>query len=127
MLDAIVSERQLGDVDIEFQPGRKTVLPRRADDGVTVVLEETENGFLTHTSQDAEPILDLNKAKRDLGRAYYAADPELHRLASIPVGVAYMWLAKYGVEAWNPEHLPAVIRLLNDPEYQYLKTAEVIL
>ena len=75
----------------------------------------------------AEPILDLNHAKRSMGRAYYAEDPDLHRVASVPLGVAYQWLAKYGVEAWNPDHIDRVKRLLNDPEWRYLKTAEVII
>lgn len=95
--------------------------------GVKTWVEGTEDGLLTHYEQDAEPVLDLNKRKRDAGRAYYAQDPDLHRVASIPNGVALQWYVKWGVEAWNPEHIDRVRKLLNDPEWRYLKTAEVII
>lgn len=118
-----------GDVLGSLAPGRRTALFRGevTGSGLTATLEETEDGFLVHHEQDAEPILDLNHAKRSMGRAYYAEDPDLHRVASVPLGVAYQWLARYGVEAWNPDHMDAIKRLLNDPEWRYLKTAEVII
>ena len=116
-----------GDVLGSLVPGRRTVLSRGGDSGLSTTLEETADGFLVHHTQDAEPILKLNHEKRSLGRSYYAEDPDMHRVASVPLGVAYQWLAKYGVEAWNPEHMDRIKRLLNDPEWRYLKTAEVII
>lgn len=95
--------------------------------GVRTLMKMEEGQALLRYEQDAEPVLDLNHAKRTAGRAYYAADPDVHRVASIPVGVAYQWLTKYGVKAWDPEHTPRVVKLLNDPEWRYLKTAEVII
>ena len=105
----------------------RELLIDREDTGVRTYFEEQDGNVLLHTEQDAEPILDLNKKKRDLGRAWYAADPDVHKVASIPNGVAMQWLTRYGVEAWNPEHMDRVRRLLNDPEWRYLKTAEVII
>jgi hypothetical protein len=131
-MDNIIKETSLdeldfGDVLSSLVPGRRTALFRGevTGTGLTTTLEETDNGFLVRHEQDAEPILDLNHAKRSLGRSYYAEDPDMHRVASVPLGVAYQWLAAYGVEAWNPDHIDKVKRLLNDPEWRYLKTAEV--
>lgn len=124
-----LEELDFGDVLQSLAPGRRTTLFRgeATGTGLTTSIEETDGGMLIRHEQDAEPILDLNHAKRGMGREYYAADPEMHRVASVPLGVAYQWLAKYGVEAWNPEHIDSVKRLLNDPEWRYLKTAEVII
>lgn len=133
MTDAVneysLDELDFGDVLKSLAPGRRTTLFRGevTGTGLTTTLEETDSGMLIRHEQDAEPILDLNHAKRSLGRSYYAEDPELHRVASVPLGVAYQWLDMYGVEAWNPEHIDRVTRLLNDPEWRYLKTAEVII
>ena len=124
-----LDEIDFGDILSSLAPGRRTTLSagEATGTGLTTTMEETEGGFLLRYEQDAEPILDLNHAKRSMGRAYYAEDPDLHRVASVPLGVAYQWLAKYGVEAWNPDHIDRVKRLLNDPEWRYLKTAEVII
>lgn len=96
--------------------------------GMRITYEDTEDGgFLLHYSQDAEPVLDANARKRGLGRAYYAADPDMWRVASIPIGVQMEWLTKYGIDVYNPEHEKAVVKLLNDPDWRYLKTGEIII
>lgn len=41
--------------------------------------------------------------------------------ASIPPGVQFEWLAKHGVEFWNPAHRDGVRRLLNSSDYRYLR------
>ncbi|MXO67785.1 hypothetical protein GRI72_02920 [Altererythrobacter marinus] len=51
----------------------------------------------------------------------------LEKVAEIPVGVMYEWLVKFGVDAWNPDHSDAVKKLLNDPDYRYLKCKNIIL
>lgn len=95
--------------------------------GVTEWFEDTDDGFNIHYEQDAEPIIELNKAKQSMGRAFYAKDPELWKVASIPIGVQYKWMVEHGVDVMNKDHWPKVKRLLNDPEWRYLKTAEVII
>lgn len=56
---------------------------------------------------------------------------EMERVASIPVLVMYEWLTKYGVDAWKysscEETRRRVNKLLNDPDYRYLKCREIIL
>jgi hypothetical protein len=76
--------------------------------------------------QDVQPLLDQNTAKRNAGRAYYARDPDMWRVASIPIGVQYEWMTKFGVDLYKEEHMPKVVKLLNSPDYRYLKTADII-
>lgn len=95
--------------------------------GVTTWYEDTDTGFNLKYEQDSEDILELNKAKQKMGREYYAQDDEMWRVASIPVIVQMKWMVEKGVDVLNPDHWPAVKRLLNDPEWRYLKTAEVII
>jgi hypothetical protein len=95
--------------------------------GVTEWYEETDTGFNLHYEQDCEPIVEANKAKQSSGRAYYAKDNEMWKVASIPITVQYQWLTKHGVDVMNRDHWHGVKRLLNDPEWRYLKTAEIII
>ena len=95
--------------------------------GVTEWFEATDDGFNIHYEQDAAPIIELNKAKQSMGREFYAKDPDMWKVASIPIGVQYKWLIHHGVDVMNRDHWPKVKRLLNDPEWRYLKTAEIII
>jgi hypothetical protein len=52
---------------------------------------------------------------------------EMEKVASIPVSVMYEWLTKFGVNAWNPAHQDAVVRLLNCSDYRYLKCRDIII
>ncbi len=97
------------------------------DTGLRIDYENTDEGFRLHYSQDAEPILESNKTKQRAGREYYAKDPDMWRVASIPIGVQYEWLIKHGVDVMDPDHWPKVRQLLNSSDYRYLKTAEIII
>ena len=95
--------------------------------GVRTLYEDTPEGFQLKYEQDVEQILELNKTKQKMGREYYANDPEMWRVASIPVVVQMKWMIEKGVDVYNADHWPAVKKLLNDPEWRYLKTAEIII
>ena len=84
--------------------------------------QQTDETRIIHTS-DAEPYLDQNKSR--------ANDDELTKqgikngmwlYASIPPGVQVDWLVKHGVDIYKREHGPQISRLLEDPQYKYLKT-----
>lgn len=74
--------------------------------------------------QDASAILEANKLVQ--------LDTELHqrqnkretwaRYARIPNIVIMEWLHKYGVDFNDKNHWPAVVKLINDPDYRHVKT-----
>lgn len=107
---------------IDFDPftGVQTnFLP--STDGKTFGIQYIQSG------EAIQGILDHNHEKRAAGKEYYAQDPDMWKAASIPVGVIYEWMVKHGVDVYNPDHSDAVLKLLDDPDYRYLKTAEIIL
>lgn len=96
--------------------------------GLRIDYEALEGGgFALHYSQDVAPVIEMNKAKQLCGRDYYASDKDVWKVASIPVTVQYEWMRRYGVDPLKAEHSDLLERLLNDPEWRYLKTAEIII
>jgi hypothetical protein len=69
-------------------------------------------------------ILDANKAAQN--ESFDRRD-DLWHVATIPPIVEIEWLTKYGVRVKDPDHAPAVKRLLNSSEYAYLKRAPIVL
>ena len=73
--------------------------------------------------QDVSLLLDKNATHRN--------DPDYWRqgvkdcwahVASIPNIIITKWLYEYGVNVYNKDHAAKVKKLLNSPEYRYLKT-----
>jgi len=96
--------------------------------GIREVFEATDEGFNIHTTQDVEPIIEMNKAKQSMGRAYYARDPDMWRIASIPITIQHKWLVEHGIkDVTDPYYWPKIRQLLNSSDWRYLKTAEVII
>lgn len=79
--------------------------------------------FFVETVQDVQPILDWNQRRRNESDGYNA-DRSMRHVARIPVIVAKIWRAKYGVDVLNPEHSDKVRDLLNDPEWSKLRVSE---
>lgn len=96
--------------------------------GITEYFEATPEGFNVHSVQDVEPILEMNKAKQRAGRAYYAQDKDMWRVASIPMTVLLDWAVKDGVPpgmVFSNEYADRIARRLNSSEFRDLKTADV--
>lgn len=85
--------------------------------------DEATGTTLLHYSQDAEPILEANK--RAANETSWPMGDMVH-VASIPVGVQLKWLVEKGVDVLNPDHKKAVARLLDDPEWRYLKCRNIL-
>lgn len=79
--------------------------------------EETGNAFIRY-EQDISSVLDANKSRQ---ADRFDKSSELWHAATVPVVIQMEWLVKHGVELWNPAHKDGVKRLLNDPEYRYLR------
>jgi hypothetical protein len=91
---------------------------------ITTRLEEDSDGSLiVHRLADVEPLLEENKARLNSGEDGYTPSRDLRRAASIPLAIVEKWRNELGVDIFNPDHLPAVRRLLNSSEYLYLRTA----
>jgi hypothetical protein len=71
---------------------------------------------------DVEPILEHNKALHSFNDGY-SPSREWRRAASIPLVIVEKWRNEHGIDVFNPDHMPAVKRLLNSSEYLYLRTA----
>ena len=72
--------------------------------------------------QDTEALLERNKeAMLDPDKHRRQAKEEWAHYATIPNIVVLEWRQKYGVDFFDKNHWSACMKLLNDPEYRYLK------
>ena len=83
--------------------------------------------LIQHSVQDIEPLLELNK--KEYNKDYLRGGVEtkemgMRKVASIPLIIIEKWTAEHGVDIMNKNHWPKVKRLLNDPEYRFLRTHE---
>jgi hypothetical protein len=88
--------------------------------------EQADGTFIIETRQDVAPIIERNKALTAANDGF-TPTRDVARVASIPVVVQYEWLKRYGVDVFDREHEKRVRRLLNDPEWRYLRTSEIYL
>jgi hypothetical protein len=86
--------------------------------------EQPDRTFVIETRQDVAPVIERNKALRTLNDGF-TPSRDVARAASIPVVVQYEWLKRYGVNVFDREHEKRIKRLLNDPEWRYLRTSEI--
>jgi hypothetical protein len=89
-------------------------------DPLTGMVETFEHDELT----DVGPIIETNKRLQtaDGFTGWVGPDKDMRLAARIPVDVALLWKQLYGVDAWRADHWPAVRRLLNDPDWRYLRS-----
>ncbi len=78
---------------------------------------------IIETVQDTAPILERNKAMQNEDDRGWGASRDLRRAASIPDIVILKWRNEYGIDVFDRNHWPAVKRLLNDPDWRWLRTA----
>lgn len=84
--------------------------------------DEANNRFRLGFKQDCSTILDDNKAALlDVDTHRKESKEEWAHYAKIPTIVQYEWLYKHGVDFGKKDHWPGVMRLLNSPDYKYLK------
>ena len=90
--------------------------------GMTVTFQvKDDNVVITH-KQDATPIIEDNKwALLDIDTHRKQAKNDWAHYAKIPEIVQMEWKVKYGVDFMDSNHWPKVLKLLEDPEYKYLK------
>lgn len=82
-----------------------------------------EGKFNIHHTQDVEPIIEHNKRLQnepDYKKA--GIKNEFQHFATIPDIVIMQWM-KEGIDVFNKDHWPAVLRKLRDPQYRHLRTS----
>jgi hypothetical protein len=89
-------------------------------------------GVLVRYEQDARHIMaTVDRNKREANHVNTGRMGDMERVASIPIGVMYDWKVRFGVDAWKyascEETRKRVNRLLNDPDYRYLKCRNIII
>ena len=73
--------------------------------------------------QDVSLVLQVNKAlQNNEDYSKQGIKNEWWHYATIPPLIIEKWKNEKGVDVFNKDHERAVFRLLNDPEYRYLKT-----
>jgi len=75
--------------------------------------------FAIENIEDIQPLLDSNKK---LQNEDHSIRDEFRLSARIPMTVVYEWKRLFGVDVYKKDHAQAVKKLLNSPDYRYLKT-----
>ena len=85
--------------------------------------DHATNKTIIHTVQNCSDIISRNRRlAADEEHMREGIKDDMMHCASIPIVIQYKWLREYGVDIYNKDHWPAVKRLLNDPEWRYLKS-----
>jgi hypothetical protein len=109
----------------------KKVLDHDTFTGVTEIFHYDEMTGDVHieSRQDVEPILDQNKAlQNDDEYSKNGIKNEMWHFASIPIIVQLKWINEYGLEndPMRKGNEKLLFRLLNSPEWRYLKATNKI-
>ena len=91
--------------------------------GLDHYMIEDEDGTRFETIGHTDPVIEANKAMATQNDGY-SPSRELRRVASIPFILINKWLQEEGWNALNPDHADKLAQKLNDPQYQYLRTAD---
>lgn len=81
--------------------------------------DEAGDRFTIETVADSEPIVENNKRLFNEGRPR----GDWNCIASIPPEIILKWRELYGVNIMDRNDWPRIRRLLNDPDWRYLRTA----
>lgn len=87
-------------------------------------IDKGDEGFQIYTEQDVADVIEANKAKQNTPDWDKTGEGD-HLYASIPNIFVLKFLDKYGVNVYgDKDHLAATFRLLDNPDYRWLKTTE---
>jgi hypothetical protein len=85
-------------------------------------VDELTGEIAIERCQDVEPVIEANKRAQTAGDGF-SSSRELREIAEIPLGVVELWKQLYGVDVMNRDHMPAVKKLLRDPDWRHLRTS----
>jgi len=93
--------------------------------GVTTTFDYDPFSDTTYVGREQliEPALDRNKAlQNDTEYSRKGIKNDWWHEAFIPNVIIEKWKNEFGVDVFNKDHVKKVKKLLNSPEYKYLKT-----
>lgn len=97
--------------------------PVERRDGIAErLLFHGDGGIALERRCDVTQAIEENKRARSAGDGY-SPSRELRRVASIPVAVQFEWIRRYGADPLAKGNEKLLRRLLNDPEWAYLRTS----
>jgi hypothetical protein len=77
--------------------------------------------FTVGHHQDVSPVLEANKRRVIESDAHQEIKAGWLKYASVPNVLIMKWKNELGVDFFDENHWPAVMRLINSPEYRFLK------
>ena len=90
--------------------------------------DDGEDKLVLHTHGDVQGVIDANKAAQNAWDGRFNPKKTFHHVASIPPEIALKWLHEEGYNIYQREGFEAIIKKkLNDPEWRYLKTKDIII
>ena len=100
------------------------VLDDGSHDGIKqdMIFDDSETKVIVHQHADVEPVIDDNKRLMNLNSGW-SKSREWKRVASIPIAVQFEWIQKYGTDPLAKGNEKFLKRILNDPDWRYLRTA----
>ena len=83
--------------------------------------ELTDETTIIHIADDTA-IIEQNKAlQNDPQYSREGIKIEWWKYASFPPGIQVKWLIEYGIDVWNRDHYDRITKMLEDPQWKYLK------
>jgi hypothetical protein len=82
--------------------------------------QDGEN-FALERVDDVQPVLDANKRAQNDNPSGMGASREWKKVASIPVIIQLQWIERYGADPLAKGNEDLLRRVLNDPEWLYLR------
>jgi hypothetical protein len=87
----------------------------------TFDFDEADDLCIIKRHCDVQPVVDLNRSFHLYGDGWVGRGRDMRLAARIPLDVVLLWKQRYGVDVLKSEHWPQVKRLLEDPEWRYLR------
>lgn len=85
---------------------------------------DTQDGdeFTVRYQADVQPVIDANKHDQVHNPTGYSPSRELQHVARIPITIQMQWIERYGADPLAKGNEGLLRRILNDPDWRYLRT-----
>lgn len=101
------------------------ILEVHEDGGIEALHTDDATGaFTIQFRADVEPVIEANKSRQLDGTGGWSPSREWRHVARIPLWVVMEWKARFGADPTAKGNDALLKRLLNDPEWKWLRTSE---